>query len=186
MSTSTKQSVVWLDSEKKGWKKPLRSSSKTSKTTVPSPELSPVSNRHLIVSSPSPWIDLRSIASDEKSDADNESIDEKSEAGNESIEEQKEDVISTADTQSIYTPSEGWTTAAGYERGVFPLSYYETYPPGDSGSNRFSKVVKTGGLEKPAESIVYPNRLRFIGICVSLVLSTFPTALDRTIVSTAM
>jgi hypothetical protein len=191
MSTSTKRSVVWLESEKKGWRSQRASRasrasriSKSASTPV-SPSfvsptfpsvvpLSPLSTRLLIAPSPSPWIDLRSIASSEKSDVESESL--------------KSENISNIDSVSVYSAIEPWELAAGYEKGGFPISYYETYAPrSERGSKRFSAVSK---VELPVKSleteIVYPSGSRFILICISLALSTLPTALDRTIISTAM
>ena len=187
--TSTKQSVVWLDSENRRSRRPKspRSTSAASKS-LPSPKLfhSPVSptrqfiapSPRTVVPSPSPWFDLQSIASDEKSDIDTESI--------------KTELVTNFGSESNYTPSEPWQLAAGYEKGGFPLSYYETYPPGsEQGSNRGSKrfsVVskKTVSINTSDTQIIYPGKMRFILICICLALAQFPAALDRTIVSTAM
>jgi hypothetical protein len=199
MATSKKSSVVWVSSD--GKKSRGSKISNNSINPIQSPR-SPISHRDF-APSPSPWIDLRSIASDDEDKDNEDDEDDEDNEVNENNKEKKDtedkkdnddksvlsaEHISHVGSESDYAPSEGWELAAGYEKGGFPLSYYETYPCGsDRGSKRFSMVPKRSASVKTADTpIVYPGKLRLFFLAISLVLSTFPTALDRTIVATAM
>lgn len=110
-------------------------------------------------SSPGPWIDLASIAS--SNGEDHESI-------------HSEDY---SDSMSVYTPSTTWEYAAGYEKGALAYGHY-------AGSQSFAG--KAMSVVSTESNIVYPSTFRLILITISLSLSLFLIALDRTIVATAM
>lgn len=115
------------------------------------------------------------------------STDDKSEGETESIHTIQTEATTTVSSLSNYTPSEAWEIAAGYEKGGFP-SYYE-----DSRrfSNRGWKQSSIASMKRQSvlsidPDIVYPGNFRLLLIIISLSLSTFLVALDRTVVSTAM
>jgi len=181
MTTSKTSSVVWASSERK---KSFRAKiSNSSTTSIRSPR-SPISHREF-APSPSPWIDLRSIASDDE-DKDNEDSDDNEDKKDN--DDKSFHSISHVESDTNFTPSEGWELAAGYEKGGFGLSYYETYPPGSDEESKHSSMVskRPASVKTVEKPIVYPSKVRLFFIGISLVLSTFPTALDRTIVATAM
>lgn len=110
--------------------------------------------------SPGPWIDLASVAS--SNGDDHESV----HSANYSF-----------DSMSVYTPSTTWEYAAGYEKGAFAYGHY-------AGSQTFAG--KAQSVVSADSNIIYPNKFRLTFITISLSLSLFLIALDRTIVATAM
>lgn len=78
---------------------------------------------------------------------------------------------------SVYTPSTTWEYAAGYEKGAYAYSHH-------AGSQAFAG--KPQSVMSTESNIVYPDTLRLTLITISLSLSLFLIALDRTIVATAM
>ena len=111
-------------------------------------------------SSPGPWIDLASVAS--SNGEDHESI---------------HSADYSFDSISVYTPSTTWEYAAGYEKGALAYGHY-------AGSQTLAG--KAMSVVSTESNIVYPNTFRLILITISLSLSLFLIALDRTIVATAM
>ena len=109
--------------------------------------------------SPKPWIDLASVASSNGEDASVHAVDY------------------SLDSMSVYTPSTTWEYAAGYEKGAHAYSHY-------SGSHTFTGKARS--LMSTESNVVYPSSLRLTLITISLALSLFLIALDRTIVATAM
>jgi hypothetical protein len=84
---------------------------------------------------------------------------------------------SSFDSMSAYTPSTTWEYAAGYEKGAFAYSHY-------AGSQTFAG--KAQSVVSTDSNVVYPNGIRLTSITISLSLSLFLIALDKTIVATAM
>ena len=118
--------------------------------------------------SPSTWIDLRSEVSSEDYDGITlSSVD---------------NYTFASETASYFTPPLTFQQSAGYDNG-FP-AYYE----------RTSQVVLDGDQDSVAEKsevseesqVVYPDTVRLLLIALSISLSLFLVALDRTIISTAM
>ena len=183
-----KRSVVWLDLEKRAsiFSRSSTIFSRGSKVDLPAIR-SPVSARglvepsprRLVAPSPSPWIDLASVASSSvKGDSDSASI-----------QSYKTDVdTEPGESISDKTPSEAWEIAAGYEKGGVPV-YYDRHKEGDSEgkSRRFSIGSKKMQSMISAQSdSSYPNTFRLTLITTFLVISSFLVSLDRTIVTTAM
>ena len=205
--SAPRESVVWLDSstKRRGWASPTAIIAKVPKfrphsqekqrdrtslqppssmpteslpRTPPTPHrpTSPFSVRHLGVLSPFSWIDLTS-------DADSRRGSVRSERPVSSI-------------SSKVTETEVLEAATGYEtagRGPpqYAVRYYHDSDTGSMRSNRSETPEGQGHLHEtkelePDEELVYPTGLRFVLICISMALSTFPPALDRTIVATAM
>jgi len=156
--------------------------SRGSKVELPAPIQSPRLTRGVIGElSPSPWIDLASVASS-------------------SVKEEASDTESTrsyktdgptylAESISVKTSSEGWEISAGYEKGGVPVYY-----PRDGGeksdgwrSRRYSIGSKKhqSVLSVQTDS-TYPNMVRLTLLIIIVVISTFLVSLDRTIVTTAM
>jgi hypothetical protein len=110
--------------------------------------------------SPGPWIDLASVASSNGEDHESDHTADDS-----------------FDSMSVYTPSTTWEYAAGYEKGALAYGHY-------AGSQTFAgKAMSVVSIES---NIVYPNTVRLILITISLSLSLFLIAMDRTIVAAAM
>jgi Major Facilitator Superfamily len=116
--------------------------------------------------SPDAWIDLRSEPSSD--DCDGETLSSFT----------LEEYTYRSMTASMITPPLLLEQAAGYDSGNGMPMYYERRVPFD---------VRSAGTKSSEESqTVYPDTLRLTGITISIGLTLFLVALDRTIVSTAM
>jgi hypothetical protein len=115
--------------------------------------------------SPTPWIDLKSNASSSEA------------ASIYTIESRKRYVSDLADLESLYTPSLHWEDIEGTnEKRIVRPSFSQR----SEGMSSGSETVNT--LES---EIVYPTTLRLSFVILSLAISIFVVALDRTVIATA-
>jgi hypothetical protein len=117
-------------------------------------------------SSPQAWIDLRSDASTECDSISLTSIDK---------------YTFVSETASYFTPPLTFERSAGYDNG-FP-AYYEPTTVQNDAEQRSTSEKSDGSHES---HVIYPGTARLSLITLSISLSLFLVAMDRTIISTAM
>lgn len=126
-----------------------------------------------IIPPPTPRMDLKlNTSSSDKSDHDSASINTTP-----TTRSQERDFTYLDDAESLRTEGKGSEVAAGNEKQAYGINR-------DEGSSRISKAQSVTSTTE--SNIVYPSRFRALLIVLSLSLSTFLVALDRTIVPTAM
>jgi hypothetical protein len=117
--------------------------------------------------SPKPWIEVRSEASTVQYDGISlSSVD---------------NYTFASETASSFTPAFTFERSAGYDYGQ--RRYYDS-TPGRNEPDQGSVAAKSAAAHE--SQVVYPGTFRLLLITLSIAISLFLVALDRTIVSTAM
>lgn len=138
-----------------------------------------MSPRRLVAPSPSPWIDLASVASSSVKGNSSDSG---------SIQWYKADVMTPEESMSGKTESEAWEIAAGYEKGGVPVYYEREVEEKSEGRSKEYSIgsKRLQSMISVQSEFPFPNTIRLTLIIIVLVISSFLVSLDRTIVTTAM